>query len=371
MPPDGDDRADEVDEPAGPHAGRLGRDAVDHSLEPDPSADQQSEQEPGGELEGTTAHLDPESAGRAGDVEVGNTSKGDPRARKIRMVSAAVMVAIAVLAGGILFASRNQSVVTTVAHAEAIPSPTEPAIETTTTETVVQEEAPPDPGPDPTSEPSDQELEQIRITLPRPSTVLTGSVNGPLPIFDAPGGRAVRTLPNPRAINGDPNASVPLVLLAKQRQGDWYEVWLPIRPNGSTGWVRKSDFKVTNHNFLIEVRLSQYNLKVYDGDKLIMNTAIGVATNNTPTPGGLYYIIELLAPPNPNGPYGPYAYGLSGYSNVHRSFAGGPGQLGMHGTNQPGGIGRQISNGCIRMRNQDITTLAKTLPLGVPVIVLR
>ena len=33
----------------------------------------------------------------------------------------------------------------------------------------------------------------------------------------------------------------------------------------------------------------------------------------TPTPTGTYYITELLKQPNPNGLYGPFAFGLSGY----------------------------------------------------------
>ena len=88
---------------------------------------------------------------------------------------------------------------------------------------------------------------------------------------------------------------------------------------------------------------------------------------NTPTPGGLYFTNMLLQPPDPNGPYGTYAYGLSGYSDTLQTFNNGPGQLGIHGTNEPGKMGQNVSNGCIRLRNQDIEKLAGILPLGVPV----
>jgi hypothetical protein len=33
----------------------------------------------------------------------------------------------------------------------------------------------------------------------------------------------------------------PLVFLVEQRQSDWLEVLLPVRPNGSTGWIREAD----------------------------------------------------------------------------------------------------------------------------------
>jgi hypothetical protein len=135
--------------------------------------------------------------------------------------------------------------------------------------------------------------------------------------------------------------------------------------------VHKSDFTLDNHDFRIEVRLKEFNLEVFNGNEKIMDTTIAVAADNSPTPGGLYYTTELLKPPDPNGPYGSYAYGLSGFSNVYQTFDGGPGQLGLHGTNEPWSIGNKVSHGCIRLRNADIEKLAKILPLGVPVLVYK
>ena len=43
---------------------------------------------------------------------------------------------------------------------------------------------------------------------------------------------------------------------------------------------------------------------------LVEEFPIAVGTENTPTPGGEFYIKELLIPTNPDGFYGPYAYGL-------------------------------------------------------------
>ncbi len=113
------------------------------------------------------------------------------------------------------------------------------------------------------------------------------------------------------------------------------------------------------------MNLSEFTLKVYEGDEIFLDTQVAVAAENTPTPGGLYYTTELLGRFDPS-----YAYGLSGFSETLETFNGGPGQLGLHGTNQPELIGTQVSHGCIRMRNEDIETLAPVLPLGVPVEVI-
>ena len=78
---------------------------------------------------------------------------------------------------------------------------------------------------------------------------------------------------------------------------------------------------------------------------------------------------DTLALADPNGVYGAYAYGLSGYSSVIHDWRWG-GLVGLHGTNDPSGIGRVVSHGCIRMLNQDITRLERVLPLGTPIAIV-
>src|SRR5690606_21551897 len=96
--------------------------------------------------------------------------------------------------------------------------------------------------------------------------------------------------------------------------GEWLKVNLPVRPNGSTGWVRASDVDVSRTTYRVEVQLSAHRVRVFDGDQVILDEGVGLGASDVPTPGGVYYIKELLQPPSPNGAYGPYAYGLSGFS---------------------------------------------------------
>ncbi len=207
------------------------------------------------------------------------------------------------------------------------------------------------------------------------SYTATAKEPGELAIYETPAApEPVRTMTNPRYINEDPNAPVDLLFLVKDAPVadacQWVEVYLPMRPNGSSGWVKRTDVTLAANPYRIEADLGSFNLTVYEKGNVIKEIPIAVAANNTPTPGGLYFITELVKTPNPGGVYGPYAYGLSGFSDVHQTFNGGPGQLGIHGTNQPQYIGQQVSNGCLRMANEDITELSKILPLGVPVEVI-
>jgi lipoprotein-anchoring transpeptidase ErfK/SrfK len=61
----------------------------------------------------------------------------------------------------------------------------------------------------------------------------------------------------------------------------------------------------------------------------------------------------------PNNPMGVAALTLSG------------GEYAIHGTNNPGSVGRFVSHGCIRMYNRDITDLYGRVRIGTPVIVTR
>ncbi len=176
---------------------------------------------------------------------------------------------------------------------------------------------------------------------------------------------AVAELANPIA------SGSPLVFLVEDDADpdpDWIQVLLPVEPNGTTGWLRRSDVTLTTNPYRIEIDRETFSLRVFDRDDVWIETTIGVGTGDTPTPVGDFYLLELLAPPDPSGPYGPYAFGLSGFSEVLDSFGSADtAVIGLHGTNDPASIGTNASYGCIRLANDVISELAASLPLGTPV----
>jgi lipoprotein-anchoring transpeptidase ErfK/SrfK len=68
------------------------------------------------------------------------------------------------------------------------------------------------------------------------------------------------------------------------------------------------------------------------------------------------YVIPGGAPQNPMG--------VAALTLANTEFA-------IHGTNAPGSIGGFVSNGCIRMHNQDIADLFQRVQVGTPVVVAR
>ncbi len=157
------------------------------------------------------------------------------------------------------------------------------------------------------------------------------------------------------------------VFLVLAQEGNAYKVKLPMRPNGRIGYIKVADVSVYQHDYSIKVDLSDHVLLVYKGGKEIQRDVVAVGQAKYPTPTGSYFLRELAKPGNPKGSYGPWAFGLSAYSNVLQKFGRGDGQIGIHGTNQPGALGTNASHGCIRMKNTSITKLAQTLPQGVPI----
>ena len=160
---------------------------------------------------------------------------------------------------------------------------------------------------------------------------------------------------------------LPLVFLVQQRQGDWLEVQLNTRPNQTTAWVRAADVSLRTVTHRIVVSLAARSLTVYDGQTPVMEASVAIGDPTTPTPRGNYYIDGAVRTPDPSGVYGPFQLSVAAFSEVLMSFGSGVGQIAMHGTNAPSLIGDAVSNGCLRMRNADITRLANTVEIGSPV----
>lgn len=163
----------------------------------------------------------------------------------------------------------------------------------------------------------------------------------------------------------------PTVFLVAQRLNGWERVYLPRRPNGITGWVRDSSVTLSNDPWHVVVSLGGHRVTVYRLGRRVLRVKAGVGRSVSRTPRGDYFLVELARQPDPSGEYGPYAFGTSAFSNTYYHFGGGPGQIGLHGTDYPQGLGTNVSHGCIRIPNWAIMRLAHELPLGTPVTISR
>lgn len=103
-------------------------------------------------------------------------------------------------------------------------------------------------------------------------------------------------------------------------------------------------------SYSITINTANHRLTVLKNGAVFKSYPVAVGKKATPTPKGTFRIINKQI--NPGGPYGVRWLGLSS-----------PG-IGIHGTNNPGSIGKNISNGCIRMHNSHVIELSNLIPVG-------
>lgn len=96
-------------------------------------------------------------------------------------------------------------------------------------------------------------------------------------------------------------------------------------------------------------------LTILDEDIPIYQYPIAIGKPSTPTPVGNYVIATKIS--NPGGILGSRWLGLN-YD-----------AYGIHGTNKPWLIGQMVSNGCIRMHNDNVEMLFSLVILGTPVFI--
>jgi lipoprotein-anchoring transpeptidase ErfK/SrfK len=204
-----------------------------------------------------------------------------------------------------------------------------------------------------------------------PFTSLVAVAVGPeVTVYDRPTRAAHKqTFANPWSVDPQrPAAVVEQVFLVESRRADgWVRVLLPVRPNGSSGWVRESNVAIRAVTYSVKVEKRAHQITVFDRAAVLYRGPVAIGKPSTPTPTGRYYVRVLIRAPNPNTVYGPYAYGLSSHSDTLSTFNGGDGEIGLHGNGDASVLGRSVTHGCVRMDNNEITRLAGLLPLGTPV----
>lgn len=225
--------------------------------------------------------------------------------------------------------------------------------------------AAPDPAP---PEPPEDGLDPLADPLADLGPVQVARATGHLDVHDRPGdAEPTRTLPATTDFG-----STTVVLVIEVGVGDdagWLEVLLPGRPNGATGWIRAADVELRDVEVAVHVDLARRKLTVHADGEAILDTEVAIGDAEHPTPTGRFFVTDKLDTGEPDGAYGPYALGLSGRSEVLTEFAGGDGQLGIHGTNDPTSIGEAVSHGCVRVPNAVVRELVTLLPLGTPVVI--
>lgn len=151
----------------------------------------------------------------------------------------------------------------------------------------------------------------------------------------------------------------------------WLRVRLPGRPNGRTGWIEKRATVASTTRWHIVIDTSSRRVTVYLGGRRVRVVKAVVGKPATPTPLGEFFVEEAISL-RATDVGAPFALALSARSNVLQQFAGGPGQIALHGLRNIGGVlGSAVSHGCVRLDNGTMRWLVLRIGPGVPVTVTR
>jgi lipoprotein-anchoring transpeptidase ErfK/SrfK len=260
------------------------------------------------------------------------------RRRRRLVLGIAVLAALTIVVGVLAIVSRSLAPET----ANASPATTTTVATTTTapratTTTVKSPEVP------------------VSTTLAKP--------NGVIATYDGPGGQAI----GEAGLWYGYEMTMPVV----EDRGEWIRIALPERPNGLTGWVKRSDVTLSTTPYRIIVRLSTTSVTLYEAGYEKLTVPAGVGVERTPTPRGTYFVAVVEAPGPPG--YGPLVLDLSAHSEAIQSWEGsGDAIVAIHGPissssdAQIGDTGTRISNGCIRLHEADQLKFYG-VPTGTPV----
>jgi L,D-transpeptidase catalytic domain len=149
----------------------------------------------------------------------------------------------------------------------------------------------------------------------------------------------------------------------------WLKVMLPGRPNSSIRWIAAQSTRRLMTGWHIVVDLAGRRVSVYRDGRVVRTFQAVVGKPSTPTPTGRFFVEKTLQMAA-GRPGGPFALALSARSNALQEFAGGPGQIALHGRNNLGGtLGTAASHGCVRLATASSDWLAARIGPGTPTTV--
>jgi lipoprotein-anchoring transpeptidase ErfK/SrfK len=198
-------------------------------------------------------------------------------------------------------------------------------------------------------------------------------------VFPAAGGLLVNSVPARTAPN--PSAHVirvmhmfrsdyrPQEMLAVRKavgsNGNvWYRVSIPMRPNGTYGWIPSNTVSLSPTHSQIVVDLRSRTISIYRFGKRKWHATVAIGAPGRETPVGHYFVAARFVPYH--DPFlGVFAVETSAYSKL-TEWPGG-GVVGIHGTSEPQLLGKAVSHGCVRVSNLTAEHLKSLAPLGTPI----
>ncbi|MDB9528880.1 L,D-transpeptidase [Oscillatoria sp. CS-180] len=123
----------------------------------------------------------------------------------------------------------------------------------------------------------------------------------------------------------------------------------------------------------IVLRLSDRRVYVYDDERVLDSFPVAIGAPETPTPVGEFEISQMIVDPAWQSPWTGEVFAPGANSALGLRWIGFTelpnGVIGFHGTPTVSSIGRAVSNGCVRLTNEDVLALYAYVEVGMTVVV--
>ena len=121
------------------------------------------------------------------------------------------------------------------------------------------------------------------------------------------------------------------------------------------------------------LRLGERRVYVYDDERVLESFPVAIGAPGTPTPLGEFEIFQMIVDPVWQSPWTGEVFAPGANSALGLRWIGFAtmtnGIIGFHGTPTVSSIGQAASNGCVRLRNEDVLALYEHVRLGMTVVV--
>jgi lipoprotein-anchoring transpeptidase ErfK/SrfK len=152
----------------------------------------------------------------------------------------------------------------------------------------------------------------------------------------------------------------------------------------TAGWVSAEELSTSigtlqtpnNELMWVEISLGDRVLRLRQGDRSILKEmTVAVGKTSTPTPTGNFEVMEMVENPIWQNPWEPSVIYKEGdpanplgirWIGFKKS---GEEDYGIHGTANQDSLGKAVTHGCIRLSNEDISSLYDQLEEGTPIVI--
>jgi lipoprotein-anchoring transpeptidase ErfK/SrfK len=133
--------------------------------------------------------------------------------------------------------------------------------------------------------------------------------------------------------------------------------------------VPDRDVSLASDSYHIVVDLSTTRLQLFDHGNEVANFPAGIGISSDPTPTGSFFVAFFARSPSPG--YGAFVIVTAAHSNTITDWdKSGDAITAIHGPLGSdaaiGTTGARVSDGCIRLHNEDLTQL-RDVPAGTPI----